>query len=160
MPSGLTKLTELIGSGSDLRWNGLYTFDPAVAAFLDDKASGWRGTRTIPVTGLAAGPVTSTSVTLTWLPIAYTSNAGGYQVFFALTPRGPYTLVTTTADKTAGSATAAGLPRGVTCYLVVRSVTHAHADNQSTVVSGQSAEVSVLTLGRRLRLHRSLKRVD
>ena len=162
VPSELTHLTKLSARGSDFRWNGLYSSDPAVVAFLNGPQAGgdWQSTQTVPLTGLAVGAVTNSSVTLTWSPIAYTGDTGGYQVFSAMTPGGPYALATTTADKTTGAATITDLAPGTPYTFNVRSVTDPHAKNQSTLVSEPSGEVSATTLGHRVKLRRHLKRAS
>jgi len=73
-------------------------------------------------------------------------------------PGGPYTLATTTADKFANSASVTGLFPGTPYFLVVRTLTNAHAKNQSALQSEPSAEVSTTTLGHRVKLRRHLTR--
>ena len=162
VPSSIASLTNLSSGASDLRWNGLYSADPALVTFLDGKQAGgdWQSTQTVPVTGLGVGPATISSVPLTWSPIAYAGDTGGYQVLSATMPGGPYTLSTTTADKAVASATVNDLGPGTPYYFLVRSVTNPHAKNQNTVVSDPSAEVSATTLGHRVKLRRHLKRTD
>ncbi len=146
VPGSITRLTSLRSDAwnvTDFRWNGVYSSDPTVVAFLDGAQTGgdWQSTQTVPVTGLTAGVATSSSVALTWTPIAYTGDTGGYQVFVATASGGPYTLSGTTADKTAGSWWVTGLDPGASYYFIVKSVTNPHADNRNSVVSDSSAEV-------------------
>ena len=147
VPSSITNLTNL--GGGDFRWNGLYSADSTVVSFLNGKQNGgdWQSTQTVPVTNLAAGSPTSSSIALTWTPITYTGDTGGYQVFYATTSGGPYVLSGTTADKSATGWTVTGLAAGTTSYFIVKSVTNPHANNQNTVVSDPTAEISASTLG-------------
>ncbi|MFI5168039.1 MAG: fibronectin type III domain-containing protein [Thermoanaerobaculales bacterium] len=143
VPSTITNLTSLGAGNCDFRWNGLYSADPTVVAFLNGKQTGgdWQSTQTVPVTGLALGVVTTWSVALAWTPIAYTTDTGGYEVFYATTLGGPYTLSGTTANKSTTEWIVSGLAAGTPYYFVVKSVTNAHAHNQATVVSDPTAEV-------------------
>jgi hypothetical protein len=56
---------------------------------------------------------------------------------------GPYTLAGVTADKLASSLRIEGLSTAPTYSLVVRTVTDPHSQNQNTVMSEFSAEISV-----------------
>ena len=157
VPGAVTVLTALVAGASDIRWNGLHSSDPAVVTFLDTAQSGgdWQSTQTVPVTGLVAGAVTPSSVTLSWTPIAYTADGGGYRVYYAGSPGGPYTLAVSTPDKSAAGLIVTGLADTFTYYFVVRSVTDANPNNPSAVVSDASAEVSARTVAV---VHRLLRR--
>jgi hypothetical protein len=160
VPSSLSGLTSLWTGGSDFRWNGLYSSDPALVTFLNRPQAGgdWQSTQTVAVTGLAAEPLTASAAQLTWVPIAYTGDTGAYRVFSAMIPGGPYTLAVSTADKATSSATVTGLAPGTPYYFTVVSITEPHAKNQSTLVSEPSGEVSATTLGHRVKLRRHLAR--
>jgi hypothetical protein len=80
------------------------------------------------------------------MPISYTSDTGGYRVFYSTTAGGPYTYFGMTADKTASSLTVTGLNPGTTYYFVVQTRTDTHGNNQNTVDSEYSAEVSAISL--------------
>jgi Leucine-rich repeat (LRR) protein len=148
VPSTITNLTSLVTGDSDLRWNSLTSSDPAVVTFLNDKQTGgdWQGTQTIAPSSLVAGSPGATSVPLAWTPIAYTGDTGGYRVLYGTTAGGPYTLFGTTANKLASSFTVTGLSPSTTYYFVVQAVTNPHANNQNTVTSELSTEVSATTL--------------
>ena len=135
----------LTPGNTDLRYNGLYATDPTVEAFLTSKQAGWKNTQTMPVVNLAAPSSTTTSVTLTWTPILYTGDTGGYRVYYTTTSGGPYTLFGTTTDKSATGAVVTGLAPATPYHFVVRSVTDASPNNQNVVVSDPSAEVSRAT---------------
>ena len=160
IPTELGHLTNLVSL--DLRWNALSSTDAALVAFLDSKQTGgdWQGTQTVPMTDLAPGAVTDSSVTLTWTPITYTGDAGGYEIFFATISGGPYTLSGTTADKTASSWTVTGLTPGQPYHFMGRTVTNAGVNNQNTVVSEPSAEVSAVTPNRTHTVRRHLQRAS
>ncbi len=90
---------------------------------------GWIGnthTQTVPPTAVRA-TVTGRTVTVTWTPILYTRDGGYYEVSYAMTPCGPFTVHGHTADKTASSYTITGLPPIASYYFRVRTFTPAHA---------------------------------
>jgi Leucine-rich repeat (LRR) protein len=147
VPVSITNMTILQASGVDFRFNGLYSTDPAVVAFITARQADWQNSQTVPVSGLAPGAATSNSIALSWTPIIFTGESGGYQVFRATAPGGPYTLSGTTADKLATGIVVTGLAPATTYYFVVRSVTSANPNNQNIVVSDPSAEVSAATTG-------------
>jgi hypothetical protein len=147
IPATLASLTLLDISQSDLRWNALYTDDPALRAFLDSKQIGgdWESTQTVAPTGLAAGGATLGSVPVSWSPILYTGDPGGYRLWYGTRAGGPYNLGGTTADKAQSASAVTGLSPGTTYYLALDTVTEPHANNQNTVVSARTPEVSATT---------------
>ncbi len=89
---------------------------------------GWTGnthTQTVPPAAVRA-TVTGRTVTVTWTPILYTRDGGFYEVSYAMTPCGPFTVHGHTADKTASSYTITGLPPIAPYYFRVRTFTPAH----------------------------------
>ncbi len=146
--STLGSLSNLSTGGLDLRWNALKSTDGALVAFLDSKQVGgdWQSTQTVPVTGLSVTGVLPTHVIVNWTPIPYTGDPGYYQVFFSMVSGPPHTPFTTvTTNKSATSLTVTGLTPLTPYHFVVQTTTQPHADNQNTVLSGHSAEVSSAT---------------
>jgi hypothetical protein len=133
---------------SDFRYNALYTNNASLKTFLDSKQIGgdWESTQTIAPSGVSAGSPTYTSIRVSWTPITYTGDSGGYRVSYSTTPGGPYTYFGTTADKSAFQLDVTGLNPGTTYYFVVQTRTDPHANNSNTVDSEDSAEVSASTL--------------
>jgi len=147
IPGTLGNLTYLRESESDLRWNALHTSDATLRAFLDSKQVGhdWEGTQTVAPTGLAAGDSTLDSVSLSWSPIAYTGDVGGYRIWYGTQPGGPYTLGGTTADKTASAFVMGNLGPGRDYFFTLDAVTEPHSNNPNAVASERGAEVSAVT---------------
>jgi len=148
IPAEIQNLTSLVNDHSDLRWNALHSTNAALVAFLNSKQQGgdWQSTQTIAPAGLATGSLTTTSVAVSWTPIAYTGDTGGYQVLYSQIPGGPYTpFGTLTPDKTASSLTVTGLQPGTPYVFVVRTRTNSHVHNSNLVVSELSAEVPATT---------------
>jgi len=83
---------------------------------------------------------------VSWTPITYTGDTGGYRVFSSTTPGGPYTEEGMTADKSASSLTVDGLNPSTTYYFVVVTRTNPHGNNSNTVNSDLSEEVSEQSL--------------
>jgi len=148
LPFELTRLVNLQPTWLLLDYNALFTDDPVLREFLNTKQSGgdWERTQTVAPTNVAIGTVTQDSVEVTWTPIRYTWNGGGYRVLVGTSPGGPYSLAGTTADKRADRLTVGGLPFGPLYFFVVQTVTYPHGDNPNTVESEYSAEVAAQTL--------------
>jgi len=142
IPAGFvnaTLLTEL-----NLEYNGLWTNDSALKTFLDAKQPGWDDTQTIAPSNIQGTVLNSTTVNLSWTPIKYTGDSGGYRILFGTKSGGLYTFYQKTADKTASSHQVSGLTPGATVYFVVQTQTDPHALNKNTVLSENSAEVAVV----------------
>jgi len=149
VPSSITNLTNLAAGSSDFRRNGVYSADPAVVTFLNAAQFGgdWQSTQTVAVMGLATGVTNTSSVVLTWTPIAYTSDPGGYQVFASGISGGPYLYADTIPDKSISNWTVKSLEPGTTYYFVMTSFTYKCSNNQNNVTSDRSAEVHATTTG-------------
>jgi len=139
---GLTALTE-----GDVRWNGMWTGNPQVDAFLDGVSpdGSFPATQTVAPSGVSAAAASSTSAVVSWAPIPYAADQGGYEVLYATASGGPYTVAGRTADKTISSYEVSMFEPGTTYFIVVRTVTEPHTNNQNTVVSELSAEVVAST---------------
>jgi hypothetical protein len=140
IPTSLTNLTAL--TSLDLRWNSLSTTDAPLRTFLNGKQPGWQDSQTVPPANLAAYPATATSAMLLWTPTPFSEGVGGYQVFFGISPGGPYTLFGTTASKSQVSTTVTGLSPATTYYFALKTATSAHANNTNALVSDLGSEAS------------------
>ena len=130
----------------ELSNNGFYTFNSALDSFLDVKSPFWKTTQTIAPTGISCSALSTSSVTLNWTPIEYTSGTGCYRVYASTTSGGSYTFFTETADKSASSTTITGLNPDTTYYFVIQTKTASSANNKNVVYSDYSEEISVKTL--------------
>jgi uncharacterized delta-60 repeat protein len=146
VPVSLKNLTQLIDNLSDFQWNALYTTDDTLRAFLNQKQNegDWESTQTIAPTNLTVTVLSKTSRQLTWTPIAYIGDSGGYEVWKGtLVGLGTvWSLEYTTPDKNIDNYTVTGLTPGVLYTFKLRTFTNPHGDNQNTVYSQQSSEVS------------------
>jgi len=148
IPVSLWHLIGVDRDNLDLRWNALWSHDPALVAFLNGRQIGgdFQSSQTVPPEGLQVAFPTGSSLVLSWSPILYQDDAGGYQVLVASRPQGPFTLAGTVVSKALGSYQVTGLQRGTTYYFCVCSSTLAHPPyNQSDVMSPPSAVVAGTT---------------
>ena len=142
LPPELANLTGL--SDLDLGYNKLWSDDAALTVYLDAKDADWAATQTIPPSGLVA-TVVEGGAHLTWEPIAYTADDGGYQFHLSTTSGGPYTGVAATSSKLVTETVISGLEPGATYYLVAQTFTHAHGLQRSFLLSPLGEEVSFTT---------------
>lgn len=141
----MTSLTGLYNNaGCDLRWNALYTSNTTLRDFLNLKQTGgnWQSTQTIAPTNLTITVLSDTSVQLTWTPIAYTGDTGGYEIWKG-TPGGTlWTLDSVTLNKSTNNYTVSNLTPGTAYAFKLRTVTNPHGNNQNTVYSEYTATTS------------------
>jgi leucine-rich repeat protein SHOC2 len=118
----------------DFRWNALYPVEVPVFEFIGGHHNGdFGGTQSYsPVDLSAAG--TGNTVRLSWSPISYQADSGGYEVLYRQSADEPWTVYGMTNSKTATDFTVTGLETGRDYYFALRTVTYPHADNSNTVV--------------------------
>ncbi len=151
-PTSLTNLTKLISAHTDFGYNALHASDPALITFLNSKDADWAATQTIAPTNVTAVSGSSTSVNVSWTPIPYTGDMGGYRVFVSTTLGGPYDFFAQTTTKLSSSQLVTGLTPGTPYYFVVQSRTDAHTfdpspqnNNQNILDSENSSEATATT---------------
>jgi len=145
IPLSLINLSGL--SNTDIGYNALYTDNATLGTFLDNKDPDWEDTQTVAPKNVSASTTSDTSVEVSWTPILYTSDSGGYQVFYSTSSGGPYTAFGTTIDKSAAQMEVTGLNLGTTYFFVVKTRTDPHMQNQNTVESENSQEATAKTTG-------------
>jgi len=144
IPGELANLAAI--SDLDLSHNMLSASGASLVAWLDAHDADWADTQTVPPIHVVATPAKGGAI-LSWDPIAYTGNGGGYEVLVSDTLGGPYTKVARTASKLEDEARVDGLEVGRTYYAVVRTHTPTHALQQTELYSAYSAEVRFDPLG-------------
>jgi Leucine-rich repeat (LRR) protein len=150
IPTSLANLINLRGPAQYfpgslwLQYNALYTSDAALIAFLNSKSTGWKRIQTIAPTNVSAIPDSSTSIIVSWNPIAYDWDTGSYRIFVSTDSGGPYTFHSQTANKKASSLRVKGLSTGIPHYFVVQTRTDPNSANQNTVDSENSDMVSAI----------------
>ncbi len=134
------------GNSADFRWNGLYARDAELRALLNRGGRPqFEATQTVAPASLRAAVVSPASVELTWEPIQYQDDPGGYRILYSVSPGGPYTFFDETPDKTVSSMRITGLDPNVSrYYFVAQTVTYTHKNNSNAVVSNLSSEVATV----------------
>ena len=155
-----------------LGWNCLYASDPAVLAAMESKHSnGFMATQTVAPGSVTAETVESSGteenrVRVSWDPISYVDDDGGYQVFYRRTDspaeysdgnlsdvgipvlgdsESDYYYSGMTADKESSSLTVSNLEPGVDYTFRVNTVTWAHRYNDNDLQSPDSDTDSVVS---------------
>lgn len=123
-------------------YNKLLPADPCLTE-KDPEDPASMTTQTVPPTAVQAQAFANQQIQLTWTPITYTADGGYYTVLAGVAAGGPYTVVAQTADKTAAGITLAPLGPG-THYLIVRTFTPRHGEQQNDLLSDNSTEVVVV----------------
>jgi Leucine-rich repeat (LRR) protein len=140
IPTSLMNLVNL--TLADFGYNALYTGNASLRTFLDSVNPGWDSTQTIAPWDLSYIYASASSVRVRWTPITYTWDSGGYRLLHSTTSGGPYTYYGMTADKSS-TFIDFNLPDPAdTYYIVVRTRTEPHGQNQNTVDSIRSTEIS------------------
>ena len=150
IPATFTQLQDVfygIHGSFSISYNALYSTNAALIACLDAGASGWHLTQTVAPGGVSAVAQSPHSILVSWTPIIYSGDTGGYWIYGSSTSGGPHAFMGTTADKSASSYLVSGLTIGTPYYFVVRAQTDEHARNANAVISDPSAEVTATTLG-------------
>jgi Leucine-rich repeat (LRR) protein len=149
IPPQIQNLLNLSDNLSDFRWNAIYTDDETMKSFLNSKQLGgdWQSTQTTEPKGVSARAVSGTSIEVSWIPISYIQDEGGYRVYYSRTPGGPYTLFGSTGTKYNSKMEFTGVEPFTDYYFVVQTRTESHQYNPNILDSRFSEEVSALTRG-------------
>jgi Leucine-rich repeat (LRR) protein len=147
IPVSMVNLVNLSSGITDIGFNALWSNDATLRTFLNSKDSDWEATQTIAPVNVHAVATSSTSITLSWTPISYFYETGGYRVYVSTTPGGTYAFFNQTSTKTNNSMLVTGLTPFTTFYFVVTSRTNAHGEQQNIVDSEYSTEVHATTFG-------------
>ena len=144
IPEEITNLSDVVYL--NIAYNALWASHASVQTFLDTNAPDWEATQTVAPTHVTTDDETSCAVTVSWTPIQYTSDNGGYRVWWATTSGGPYYLYpVATATKDEYQLTVTGLDPLQTYWFAVETWTEPHNWNQNTVTSTLSMEISEST---------------
>ena len=139
IPETILQMTGLEDNASDFRWNRLTVNSRNVEKFLALKqisGESWINTQTIaPSTLTAKEGETLQELILSWNPIPYTSNEGGYEIYIAQHPDGPYEFRYRTGSKLDNSYTITNLYSDQTYYFKIRTLTKPHAQNPNMLFS-------------------------
>ncbi|NIM16942.1 MAG: hypothetical protein GTO45_33660 [Candidatus Aminicenantes bacterium] len=134
-------LVNLQSAAIKIDYNGLYTNNDTLRAFLDSTSPGWENSQTIAPSNVVVSALSGTSVKVSWTPIVYTGDTGGYLVFYRPSSGSSWTYAGMTADKSASSYVVTGLDPGTGYCFAVQTRTYPHSINANTVDSEFSKEV-------------------
>jgi hypothetical protein len=134
-------LVNLQSADIKISYNALYTHNASLRAFLDGKEPGWENTQTIAPSDVTVTPLSPTSVKVSWKPIIYTGDTGGYRIFYRLSSKDSWIYSGMTADKLASSYKVTGLAPGACYCFKVQTRTNPHDINSNTVDSEFSSQV-------------------
>ena len=136
-------MTGLEDHRSDFGFNGLYTTDPSVRAFVNLKQSDgdFEATQTVKPANVRLAETTDRSATLAWDPIRYEYYGGGYEVAASTTPNGPTVALTTTSSKSLDRITVRNLQPATTYYFTVATVSHPISGQPNLITSERTAPV-------------------
>jgi len=139
IPEEITQMTWLKDNRSDFRWNRFTVNSRNVEKFLESKqiaGKSWINTQTIAPSSLSSKEGdTWQELVLSWDPIPYTSNDGGYEIYIATHPDGPYERRYVTSSKLDHSYTVTNLSANTTYYFKIRTFTLAHSHNPNILFS-------------------------
>ncbi|MFC1839664.1 leucine-rich repeat domain-containing protein [Thermodesulfobacteriota bacterium] len=144
IPESLINLTAL--TNLKLGYNALYTNNESLLTFLNSLDPDWETTQTLAPEDVTIEYVTESTVVLQWTPVAYTTDPGSYIISYSTFPDGPYTSFGTTENKLTTQMRITELELDTTYYFIVQTQTDPHTDNQNTVISEYSEEVSATTV--------------
>ena len=114
IPMSLINLSGL--SNTDIGYNALYTNNVTLGTFLSGEDPDWGDTQTVAPENVSASTTLDNSIEVSWTPILYTADSGGYQVFYSTSSGGPYTASGTTIDKSASQVEVTRLSPGTTYF--------------------------------------------
>jgi hypothetical protein len=129
-----------------VRYNGLFTDDDDLCAFINGLDPNWEDTQTVAPTNVSAQGLSHASIAVSWTPTTYTEDPGGYLVSYGTVSGGPYTTLDPTQDKLVSQREVTGLVENTTYFFVVQTRTGPHPNNKNIVDSVDSSEVSARTL--------------
>ncbi len=112
----------------NIAYNGLETYDDQTVNFLLSWDYDWENTQTKLPTDIKASLTDDGKIKLTWKPIPYTRDRGGYIISYAMSPKGPYLAHGKTADKKAKEYIIESVEGAspVRCFYVIQSHTPPH----------------------------------
>lgn len=148
IPSEITKLVNLEDGRSDFSYNALYATSAAVREFVTRKSGDFEATQTVAPTNVQITGTTDRNATLTWTPITYTYDPGGYQVVVSKSSGGAPVAVATTPSKDATTITVRNLEPSTRYFFTVSTVTHPHPQQENLLVSDPAQTLQATTTER------------
>ncbi len=134
LPNGMTALSQLVSL--NLEYNALWSESLALSSFLQMHDPGWGDSQTLAPGGLHDLSRTGCSVVLSWNTATFTAQPGGYRVWYAEDPQGPYTpFAVKSNSKDLTTLRVTGLEPLRTYQFAVSTFTGPHPHNLNLVES-------------------------
>jgi subtilisin family serine protease len=124
----------------ELSYNALEAANETVIANLDIADPGWKFTQTIAPENVKA-VINNGELTLTWTPIDYVADEGGYIISYSSFAEGPFTEHGRVIGKPSDSYVVSDAASFSSRFYTVQSHTSAHTNQKNNVVSNYSAAV-------------------
>ena len=102
--------------GREMDFNALHAEDAALRTFLENQDPDWETTQTVAPEDVSAESLSDTTIRLTWTPVVYIADSGGYRVSYSTDPGGPYSLFSTTESKLVSQMEVCGLSVCPYCF--------------------------------------------
>ena len=134
-------LVNLIGADIHLQYNALYTENETLRAFLNGKDPNWENSQTVAPANVTVRPLSQTAFNISWTPILYSGDDGGYRVYYRTPPANNWIYAGMTADKTVSNMEVMGLTAEQDYCFTVQTRTNPCPENGNTVDSLCSPEV-------------------
>lgn len=122
----------------DLGYNAFSAHNTALRAYLQQFDPDWEETQTTPPTSIQVTPQTAGTVLLSWQHPLYQADGGYYEISYATSPSGPFTVYGITADKRVASYVVEELQPETMYYFRMRTFTPAHDLQQNELWSDYS----------------------
>ena len=137
IPRNILNLTNL--TNLDISYNGLYTDDPEVKAFLDALQPVWDQTQTVSPLGSSA-ELLNPSAIISWTPITYQGGTGRYFIKYRAEDEGGFTTITV-EGKGSSEGLIPNLAYGKKYLVYVQSQTDANPPFNPSAVTSDLGEV-------------------
>jgi hypothetical protein len=129
VPQRICELTKSV-TVADFAFNQLSANNLTVAHCLNQLDPDWAASQITPPTGLHVTAITTDSLELQWTPIRYSQGAGDYEISYATSLDGPFTLHGHTLDKQVNRYLLNHLTPGQSYTILVRTYSPVQGDQQ------------------------------
>jgi len=141
--TGLSNLGSDPGDMVDFGYNALFASDAGLAHKLNASDPSWLSTQTVPP-GMVKAYSTENGLQVRWQAIPYSQDGGYYEVSYAESAAGPFTVAGVTRDKAAAAYRIDGLALDKTYFVRLRTYTPAHSLQKNELWSAYSEVASAL----------------
>lgn len=121
----------------NLAYNGLFTDNDQLDEFLEGLSAGWKNTQTIAPDNFSSQEINPTSTGISWDPIAYQANDGGYWLKFGTSIENLTDSIFVN-NKNSNEIVLTNLIPATTYWMRMYTVTLPNANNSNTVTSAES----------------------